>query len=140
MGKEFKVSAYFSGHDHISEHLSSSYNKNDFTQVFVVGQGKSPDEKELIGECKNCKVEWLWDYPEDCLGVWGMLNVIEEEDGKLKPEFSFVDARNNQVLYRKQLKARKDPEFKTTTKFETVPETTTKTTTYTTKTDSTTSQ
>ena len=91
------MTAYFSGHDHVSEHLSSNYNKNDFTQFFVVGQGKKPDEKELVGECKNCKLEWWWDYDEDCLGVWGMLNIFENGDGELVPEFSFVDARDDTV-------------------------------------------
>ena len=81
------------------------------TQYFVVGQGTDPykHEEDYYG-CVNCEVDFYWNYPKDCLGVFGFLSVDEDEFGLLKPSFKFIDARNNSVLYEQELNARYRPE------------------------------
>jgi len=115
---KYNVTAYFGGHDHVSQHLSSSYNNagnKQMTQYFVVGQGTDAygHENDYDG-CENCDVEFYWDYPEDCLGVFGMFNVYEDETGLLKPYFRFIDARDNSLVYQTQLEARYGPQVATT--------------------------
>ena len=80
------------------------------TQYFVVGQGTDPykHEEDYYG-CVNCEVDFYWNYPKDCLGVFGFLSVDEDEFGLLKPSFKFIDARNNSVLYEQELYARYRP-------------------------------
>merc|ERR1711879_3546 len=117
---KYNVTAYFCGHDHVSQHLSSRFNNNgytQFTQYFVVGQGTDPygQESQYDG-CENCDVEFYWQYPEDCLGVFGMLNIYEDETGLLKPIFRFIDARDNTLIYQTRLHARFAPEIAPTPK------------------------
>merc|ERR1711879_460122 len=110
---KYNVSAYFAGHDHVSEHLSSSYNNDgvtQFTQYFVIGQGTDPyGHEDQYSGCTHCEVEFYWDYPDDCLGVYAMLNIDEDETGLLKPMFRFIDARDNSLIYQTQLQARFGP-------------------------------
>ena len=105
--EKYGVSGYFSGHDHISEHTTSNYNGPSFTDFFVIGQGKKPDSKSYVGNCLHCDLVWWWDYPPNCLGAWGLLQVFEGDQGKLHPEFSFVDAQTNRKIYKVELKSRK---------------------------------
>ena len=112
---KYNVTAYFSGHDHVSQHLSSKLNSLDnnkqMTQYFVVGQGTDPykHQDEYWG-CVNCDVDFYWNYPNDCLGVFGVFQVFEDEFGLLKPKFQFIDARDNSVIYEQELYARFRPE------------------------------
>ena len=59
---------------------------------------------------ENCNVDFYWDYPEDCLGVFGVLAISEDENGVLNPNFQFIDARDNSVIYQRVLQARYGPD------------------------------
>ena len=119
---KYNVTAYFCGHDHVSQHLSSSYNNNgqkQMTQYFVVGQGTDPygHEEDYKKGCVNCEVEFYWNWPADCLGVFGMFQVYEDEEtGWLKPYFRFIDARDNSLIYQTKLEARYGPSSTSTLK------------------------
>ena len=76
----------------------------------MIGQGTDPykHESDYYG-CENCNVDFYWDYPEDCLGVFGVLAISEDENGVLNPGFQFIDARDNSVIYQRVLEARYGP-------------------------------
>merc|ERR1712071_496681 len=43
------------------------------------------------------------------LGAWGMFNVFEDDTGRLNGNFSFIDSRDNSVIYSTHLVARYAP-------------------------------
>lgn len=96
--QQYNVTAYLSGHDHNMQHITYH---DEITQYYVVGQATRPkghkcDDEELG---KGSDIVYCWDYTDDDLGAWAIMNITEDSTGMLEASIAYINAINDEVIY-----------------------------------------
>lgn len=105
--EKYEVTAYLCGHDHNMQYITYG---DDFTKHFVIGQGTQVKYKSDYGdELGGSDLDYFWDFDiETVLGAYGIIDFDLNENGRVEGLMSWVDARNDDIVFTEVLEGKKD--------------------------------
>jgi len=105
--KKYEVTAYLCGHDHNMQYITYG---DEFTKHFVIGQGTQVKYKSDYGdEVGGSDLGYFWDFDMDTvLGAYGIIDFDLNENGRVEGVMSWVDARNDEIVFTEVLEGKKD--------------------------------